>query len=203
MRGWTGGWKAAVVVVLLAGCGAPAGGGTGADAGPSETAGTGTGAAESGSSGPARPSQPARSSPARSSPAAPEGATPSRPTRAPGSPTAPAGRCAAGRAEVTVSPGGPARQRLCVRPGTVVTLVLRPRLDDRRWTAVRSSAPALVVPAGWRVDADGTAHAVLRCAGTRGGGAEVTAAARAPDVAGAARPAFTLRLDVVPYAREG
>ncbi|WP_317446929.1 hypothetical protein [Streptomyces collinus] len=202
MRGWTGGWKAAVVVVLLAGCGAPAGGGgTGAGPGPSETAGTGTGAAESGSSGPARPPRPALS--ARSSPAAPEGTTPSRPTRAPGSPTAPAGGCAAGRVEVTVSPGGPVRQRLCVRPGTVVTLVLRPRLDDRRWTAVRSSAPALVVPAGWRVDANGTAHAVLRCAGTRGGGAEVTVAARAPDVAGAARPAFTLRLDVVPYAREG
>ncbi|WP_319151229.1 hypothetical protein, partial [Streptomyces sp. WI03-4A] len=100
-------------------------------------------------------------------------------------------------------PAGGGQVGLCVRPGTVVTLVLRPRLDDRRWTAVRSSAPALVVPAGWRVDADGTAHAVLRCAGTRGGGAEVTAAARAPDVAGAARPAFTLRLDVVPHAREG
>ncbi|MET8586610.1 hypothetical protein ABZX39_37985 [Streptomyces collinus] len=199
MRGWTGGWKAAVVVVLLAGCGAPAGGGgTGADPGPSGSAGTGTGPAESGSSGPDRPSRPARSSPS-----GPGGSAPSRPTHAPGPPSAPAGGCAAGRAEIIVSPGGPVRQRLCVRPGTVVTLVLRPRPDDRRWTAVRSSAPALVAPADWRVDADGTAHAVLRCAGTRGGGAEVTAAARAPDVAGAARPAFTLRLDVVPYAREG
>ncbi|MER6474303.1 hypothetical protein [Streptomyces collinus] len=203
MRRWAGGWKAALVVVLLAGCGTPAGGGTGAGPGPSESAGTGAGPAESGSSGPARPSQSAQSSPARSSPSTPQGSAPSRPTRAPGSPAAPAGECAAGRAKVTVSPGGPVRQRLCVRPGTVVTLVLRPRLDDRRWTAVHSSAPALVVPAGWRVDADGTAHAVLRCAGTRGGGAEVTAAARAPDVAGAARPVFTLRLDVVPYARQG
>ncbi|WP_333775244.1 hypothetical protein [Streptomyces sp. IBSBF 3136] len=195
MRGWGGGRRAAVVVVLLAGCGAPAGGGTGAGPGPSESAGTGTGAGQSGSSGPARPSHAQPSAPARS--------TPSLPTRAPGSPSAPADGCAAGRAEVTVSPGGPLRQRLCVRPGTVVTLVLRPRLDDRRWTGVRSSAPALVVPAGWHVDGDGTAHAVLRCAGTRGGGAEVTAAARAPDVAGAARPAFTLRLDVVQHAQEG
>ncbi|MFF7240574.1 hypothetical protein [Streptomyces collinus] len=201
MPGWTGGWRVAVVVVLLAGCGAPAGGGgTGAGPGPSGSAGTGTGPAESGSSGPARPSRPA---PPSRAPSAPAGSGPSRPTRAPGSPATPSGGCAGGRAEITVSPGGPVRQRLCVRPGTVVTLVLGPRLDDKRWTGVRSSAPALVVPAGWRVDGDGTAHAVLRCAGTRGGAAEVTAAARAPDVAGAARPAFTLRLDVVPYAREG
>ncbi|MGW0211973.1 hypothetical protein ACWDZ8_41830 [Streptomyces sp. NPDC003233] len=51
--------------------------------------------------------------------------------------------------------------------------------------------------------ADGTAHATLRCAGTRGGTAQVTAAAKAPDIAGAARPVFTLDVDVVPYAQEG
>ncbi|MEV6840585.1 acetyl-CoA synthetase [Streptomyces sp. NPDC051133] len=90
-----------------------------------------------------------------------------------------------------------------MRPGTTVTLVLHPRLDDKRWGDVLSSAPALVVPSGRRVDADGTAHAVLRCAGTRGGAAVITVAARAPDVAGAARTAFTLDLTVVPYTREG
>ncbi|MEU2779726.1 acetyl-CoA synthetase [Streptomyces sp. NPDC007162] len=105
--------------------------------------------------------------------------------------------------EVSVAAGEPVRRQLCVRPGTVVSLVLRPRADDRRWTGVRSSAPALVVVSGWRVDADGTARATLRSAGTRGGRAEVTAQAKAPDVAGAARVAFTLDVAVVPYAREG
>jgi hypothetical protein len=92
---------------------------------------------------------------------------------------------------------------LCVRPGTVVSLVLEPRADDRRWTAVRSSAPVFVVVSGWRVDADGTGRASLRCAVTRGGTSVVTALAKAPDVAGAARAAFTLHLSVVPYPKEG
>jgi hypothetical protein len=85
----------------------------------------------------------------------------------------------------------------------VVSLVLDPRVDDKRWTAVRSSAPVFVVVSGWRVDADGTARASLRCAGTRGGTAEVTAKAKAPDVAGASRVAFTLHVDVVPYTTQG
>ncbi|MFF7969911.1 hypothetical protein [Streptomyces sp. NPDC007905] len=191
MRWWAGGWVAAVVVVLLAGCGAPAGGGSGASAGPSESRGAGPSESPGGSAGPSE-SRSERPSPS---------------TRAPSSPSvsasASAEKCAARQAEVTVSPGGPVRQRVCVRPGTVVTLVLRPRVDDKRWTGVRSSAPALVLPSGWRVAADGTAHATLRCAGTRGGAVEITAAARAPDVAGAARTAFTLDVDVVPYAREG
>ncbi|MGW4566807.1 acetyl-CoA synthetase [Streptomyces sp. NPDC004561] len=84
-----------------------------------------------------------------------------------------------------------------------MTLVLRPRLDDKRWTGVLSSAPALVTASGWRVDPDGTAHATLRCAGTRGGSAVVTAAAKAPDVAGAPHTVFTLDMSVVPYAQEG
>jgi hypothetical protein len=68
---------------------------------------------------------------------------------------------------------------------------------------VHSSAPASVLVSGWRLDTDGTARASLRCAGTRAGAAEVTASAKAPDVAGAARVAFTLDVSVVPYAREG
>ncbi|ARP73873.1 acetyl-CoA synthetase [Streptomyces pluripotens] len=118
-------------------------------------------------------------------------------------PSASSGPCRAGHAEVSVSPGDPVRRRLCVRPGAVVTLVLRPRMDDKRWTGVVSSAPALVAPSEWGLDADGTAHATLRCAGTRGGTAKVTVVAKAPDVAGAARPAFTLDVDVVPYAQQG
>ncbi|MEV5150051.1 acetyl-CoA synthetase [Streptomyces sp. NPDC052727] len=90
-----------------------------------------------------------------------------------------------------------------MRPGTVVSLVLRPRTDDKRWTAVRSSAPASVLVSGWRVDADGTAHASLRSAGARGGSARITALAKAPDVAGAARVTFALDMTVIPYAREG
>jgi hypothetical protein len=105
--------------------------------------------------------------------------------------------------QVTVSPGDSPVRQLCVRPGTVVSLVLEPRVDDRRWTAVHSSAVAFVVAAGWRVDADGTARATLRCAGARGGTAKVTVLAKAPDVAGAARAAFTLNMSVVPYPKEG
>ncbi|MFF3517014.1 acetyl-CoA synthetase [Streptomyces sp. NPDC002573] len=85
----------------------------------------------------------------------------------------------------------------------MVSLVLKPRVDDRRWTAVQSAAPVFVVASGWRVEADGTARASLRCAGTRGGTAKVTALAKAPDVAGAARAAFTLDVSVVPYPTEG
>jgi hypothetical protein len=53
------------------------------------------------------------------------------------------------------------------------------------------------------VDGEGTGRAELRCAATRGGTAEVVAPAKASDVAGAARAAFTLRVSVVPYPREG
>ncbi|MFJ5534822.1 hypothetical protein [Streptomyces sp. NPDC093261] len=53
------------------------------------------------------------------------------------------------------------------------------------------------------MDADGTAYATLRCAGTRAGRARITALAKAPDVAGAARGAFTLDVSVVPYPKEG
>lgn len=191
MRWWAGVCAIAAVVVL-AGCGASTGRGAGA----------GTGASGS------RPARPSGSSGASETPSGP--VSPGR-TDAPsggavtpsGTGSGPSGGCVAGRADVSVAPGDPVRRRLCVRPGTTLTLTLRPRLDDRRWTGVLSSAPALVVASGWRLDADGTAHATLRCAGTRGGTAEVTAAAKAPDIAGAARPVFTLDVDVVPYAQEG
>ncbi|SEE20201.1 hypothetical protein SAMN05216532_7313 [Streptomyces sp. 2231.1] len=182
MRWWTlGGAVAAIVVV--AGCGASSerGGQAGASAG-----------------GSAR--QPESASSAQRS--SPPGPPVSPGVSVPGSSAVP-GRCLAGRAELAVSPGDPVRRRLCVRPGTVVTLVLRPRVDDKRWERVRSSAPALVVASGWRLEADGTAHAALRSAGARGGEARVTVAARAPDVAGAARPVFTMDVRVVPYPREG
>ncbi|MGY6023476.1 acetyl-CoA synthetase [Streptomyces spinosirectus] len=68
---------------------------------------------------------------------------------------------------------------------------------------MHSSAPVFVVASGWRVGPDGSAHASLRCAGTRGGSARITALAKAPDVAGAARAAFTLDVSVVPYPKEG
>ncbi|MET8770903.1 acetyl-CoA synthetase [Streptomyces sp. NPDC004658] len=136
-----------------------------------------------------------------SAPSAP--APPTSPAPPATASSAPATGCVARRTEVAVAPGDPPRRRLCVRPGTVVSLVLRPRADDKRWTAVRSSAPVFVLVSGWRVDADGTAHASLRAAGTRGGDARVTALAKAPDVAGVARVAFTLDMTVSPYAREG
>ncbi|MER5914848.1 hypothetical protein ABT124_31400 [Streptomyces sp. NPDC001982] len=111
--------------------------------------------------------------------------------------------CATGHVQVTVSPGDPVTRRLCVRPGTVVSLVLQPRTDDARWTGVHSSAPVFVLPEGWRRDTDGTAHTNLRCAGVRAGAAVVTASAKAPDVAGAPHIVFTLDVIVVPYGREG
>ncbi|MEV6112869.1 hypothetical protein AB0L59_10140 [Streptomyces sp. NPDC052109] len=192
MRWWAGGCAIAVVVVL-AGCGASGGGGAKAGASGSRSPRPSSPRASAPPGAPASPGGPA-SSGGTTTPAAP-------PSGAPAGPSARA--CVAGQAEVAVSPGDPVRRRLCVRPGTVVTLVLRPRPDDKRWTGVLSSAPALVVPSGWRVDSDGTAHATLRCAGTRGGTAEVTASAKAPDVAGAARPVLTLDVLVVPYAQEG
>ncbi|MFF0079592.1 acetyl-CoA synthetase [Streptomyces canus] len=134
----------------------------------------------------------------------PTGGTPSEnPSGSAAAPSPSAASCVSGRAEVTFSPGDAVVQRLCLRPGAVVSLVLKPRTDDRRWTAVLSSAPAFVLASGWRVDADGTARASLRCAGTRGGTAQVTARAKAPDVAGAARVAFTLHVDVLPYPTQG
>lgn len=121
----------------------------------------------------------------------------------PSAPSPSSGSCAAGQAEVTVSPGDAVEQRLCVRPGTVVSLVLKSRTDDKRWTALHSSAPAFVVVSRWQPESDGSARASLRCAGTRGGTARITATAKAPDVAGAARVAFTLDLSVVPYTTQG
>ena len=170
------------VVVVLAGCHTSEGGGS--VGGPSESGGS------------TRPSAGASTHTS----GVPTGGSPS--ASATSSSASPA-NCAAGHTEVTVSPGDAVVRRLCVRPGTVVSLVLRPRPDDKRWTAVRSSAPAFALASGWRADTDGTAHASLRCAGTRGGEAEVTASAKAPDVAGAARVAFTLRVSVVPYTTQG
>ncbi|WP_020133480.1 hypothetical protein [Streptomyces sp. 351MFTsu5.1] len=92
---------------------------------------------------------------------------------------------------------------MCVRPGTVVSLVLSPRTDGKRWTAVRSSAPALVLVTGRQVAADGAAHVSLRAAGTRGGSARITVSAKEPDLAGAGGVGFTLDVTVTPYAREG
>ena len=182
MRWWAGAW-AVVAVLALAACGSSDGGGS-ASGSPSGRPST---EPSSGSTS-ARPSRPPSSS-------APSGSA--------ASPSASATGCVAGRTLVTVEPGDPVQRRLCVRPGTVISLVLRPRVDDKRWTDVRSSAPVFVVVTGWRRDPDGTAHASLRCAGTRGGTAQITAPAKAPDVAGAARVAFTLDVTVTPYPREG
>ena len=182
MRWWAGVSMIAGIAVLAA-CGTSAGGGS---------AGGASG------SGSARQSSPA---PTHAS-ASPTG-TGGSPSESATAPSASAGSCAAGHAEVGGRPGDAVEQRLCVRPGTVVSLVLRPRNDDKRWTAVHSSAPALVQASGWRLEADGTARASLRCTGTRGGTAEITALAKAPDVAGAARGAFTLRVSVLPYPTQG
>ena len=184
MRWWTGAWLIAGTVVLAA-CGTSAGGG--AAGRPSESASP----------------RPSSTAPTRSaSPSTPTGAT-RTPSESATTPSSSAGNCTAGHASVSFAPGDPVDQRLCVRPGTTVSLVLRPRADDKRWTAVHSSAPVFVQVTAWRLAPDGTAHASLRCAGTRGGTAEITALAKAPDVAGAARAAFTLRVSVVPYTTQG
>ncbi|MGW1559386.1 hypothetical protein ACWCQ1_23115 [Streptomyces sp. NPDC002144] len=191
MRWWAGVWVAAGVVALVA-CGGSTGGGGGSGS-PSPGRSSGPPASPSAGSSSTAPASPSPTPP--SSPSGSRSASPSASASAAG--------CVAGHAEVTVAPGDPVERQLCVRPGTVVTLVLRPRVDDRRWTAVSTSAPAFVVVSGWRQDADGTAHASLRSAGARGGTARITALAKAPDVAGAARPGFTLRMSVVPYPTQG
>ncbi len=196
MRCWAGVWAAAGVAVLVA-CGTSAGG-------PSGPSGGSGGATEPSGGASTRASAVPSPSPTPSSSVSPTGGSPSEhPSGSAGVPSPSAASCVSGRTEVLFSPDDPVVQRLCLRPGAVVSLVLRPRADDRRWTAVRSSAPVFVLASGWRVDADGTARASLRCAGTRGGTAEVTARAKAPDVAGAARVAFTLHVDVLPYPTKG
>jgi len=198
-----GSWTSLMTVLVALSCVLTACGGGGddsdADSAPPRTA-TDSPTATPSDSGPDTPGAP-------SSPSATRSATlPSTPsTRAPASQgkasTSPG--CVAGSITVTHRLGDASVRDLCVRPGTVVSLVLRPRTDGKRWTAVRSSAPALVLASGWRVDVDGTAHASLRCAGTRGGTADVTVSAKAPDLAGAARVAFTLHVSVVPYTTQG
>ena len=179
MRWWVGVWAVAGAAVLVA-CGASAGGPSGSG---------------SGTAGPSGGASTGRTSAAPSPSARPSGSGAAPPSSAAG--------CVAGHVEVAVRPGDAVVRRLCVRPGTVIALVLEPRVDDKRWTAVASSAPALVTASGWRLDTDGTAHASLRCAGTRGGAAVVTAKAKAPDVAGAAQTVLTLHVDVVPHTTQG
>ncbi|MFI5823472.1 hypothetical protein ACIA8I_30905 [Streptomyces rishiriensis] len=184
------------VVAVLAACSTSPGDGSGGGASENHSTEPPRGAPTSGSAPPASPAPSSPASTRTASPAAPSPSSPAVPSSAPAA-------CVAGRTEVTVAPDDAPRRRLCVRPGTVVSLVLQARTDDKRWTAVRSSAPVFVLASGWRVDADGTAHASLRPAGTRGGSATITALAKAADVAGAARVTFTLDLTVTPQAREG
>lgn len=198
MRWWAG-WWAVTGVVLLAACGGSGGGSGGGSPGPSDGGAASVTAAPPSTSPAAGPSRSPSTSASTSASAEPSQGDSSVP--ATGS-AAPLASCFAGRVEVTVSPGDAVERRLCVRAGAVVSVTLRPRADDRRWTAVRSSAPGLVLASGWRTDADGTAHATLRCATVRAGTAVITVAAKAPDVAGAARTAFTLRVSVLPYAKE-
>lgn len=196
MRWWAAGWIVPVVAVLAA-CSTSPGDGSGGGASENHSTEPPRGAPTSGSAPPASPAPSSPASTRTASPAAPSPSLPAVPS------SAPAAACVAGRTEVTVAPDDAPRRRLCVRPGTVVSLVLQARTDDKRWTAVRSSAPVFVLASGWRVDADGTAHASLRPAGTRGGSATITGLAKAADVAGAARVTFTLDLTVTPQAREG
>ncbi|MFE9881666.1 hypothetical protein [Streptomyces sp. NPDC005784] len=191
MRWWAGGWIVAGVFVLAA-CGASAGGGSAVGPSGSRSAGSPGPSTGAPTRTPAAPSSTARPSPTGRSPSTPA-ITPSAST----------GHCAAGHAKVGVSPGDTPERHLCVRPGTTVSLVLRPRNDDKRWTGVLSSAPAFALVSGWEMSADGTARVSVRCAGTRGGTADVTVSAKAPDVAGAPRVAFTLHVRVVPYTTQG
>jgi hypothetical protein len=196
MRWWTGAWMVAGIVIL-AGCGASPGGGSAGRPSGSTSAGPSAGAPThaSGVPSPSAPANPTASATEKG---------PSRGTSGPAAtPAASETSCAAGHVTVTVAPGDAVERRLCVRPGTVVSLVLQARSDGKRWSAVHSSTPVFVLASGWKADADGTAHASLRCANTRGGTARVTALAKTPDIAGAARGAFILEVSVVPYPKEG
>ena len=180
MRWWRIGGCVIALVGVLAGCGTSDTGGSAAK-GPSEGPSRGTSAGTS----------------------APTSVPPSSQAPSASAPQPSAGNCLSGQVELTVSPGDPVRRPVCVRSGTAVFLILSPRIDGKRWTAVRSSAPALVLVSGLRVAADGTAHISLRTAGTRGGSAEIGVSAKEPDVAGTGGVAFTLAVTVTPYAREG
>lgn len=188
MRWWAGAWMIAGMVALAA-CGGPSGGSSGSGTGPSRPPSSAAGESSAAPSARATGASPSESVSASAPASASASAAPHS--------------CAAGHTEVTVLPGDPVRQRVCVRPGAVVSLVLDPRADDKRWTAVRSSAPALVQPSGWRPAADGTVRVSLRCAGTRGGAAAVTVLAKEPDLAGTGGVAFTLEVDVVPHTTAG
>lgn len=188
MRWWAVGWMVAGMVVMAA-CSSSSDGDAAARPSGSRSAEPSTGASTHTSA-----------SPSMSESASPPSGRPSAPA---GSPSTTVQGCAAGHTKVAVSPGDKVERKLCVRPGTEVSLVLHPRADDKRWTGVQSSAPVFVLVSGWRVASDGTAYATLRCAGTRAGNAKITGLAKAPDVAGAADGAFTLDISVVPYPRQG
>jgi hypothetical protein len=190
MRWWTAGWMVAGVVALAACSASPGNRSAGA---PSENH------SMEPTTSSAPPASPVPAAPPSTRTQSPTGPSPSAP--APSSSPSATG-CVAGQTEITITPSDPPRRQLCARPGTTVSRVLQPRTDHKRWKAVHSSAPIFVLVSGWRVDADGTAHASLRCAGTRGGSAIITALAKAPAASGSAHGVFALDMTVIHYARE-
>ncbi|MFE4869771.1 acetyl-CoA synthetase [Streptomyces sp. NPDC056682] len=83
----------------------------------------------------------------------------------------------------------PAARRLCVRPGTTVTVVLEPR-PGGSWPPPHTSSPMLATVTATATDRDGTSHVTLRAART----GSVTITWGPVDA-----PAFTLQLDVAAY----
>ncbi len=170
MRWWAVGWMVAGLVAI-AGCSSSSEGDAAAGPSGSRSVKPPTGAS---ARTPAGPSTSETASPTAGNPSAPAG-TPS--SAVPG--------CAAGHVKVAISPGDERRTAAvrCVR-GRGYLSSCSPGQTTSGGEACRARRPCCpcIRMAG---DADGTAHATLRCAGTRAGKAKITALVKAPDVAGA------------------
>lgn len=180
-------WLGAVLVALsclLTACGS-SGGSSEADSSPSRPSATPPTAtpSESTPSTPGTPGSPSATGSATSPPS---------PSTRPPSPhgtasTSPA--CVAGATTVIHQPGDASVQNLCVRSGTTVTVVLKPRAHGS-WPQPRSSNPMLALVTSSTTDDKGGCRVTVRAA--RIGSASIT---WGPQSA----PVFTLRLSVAAY----
>ncbi|WP_225095800.1 acetyl-CoA synthetase [Streptomyces sp. CoH27] len=102
----------------------------------------------------------------------------------------PSPRCIAGAATVTHASGDASTQSLCVRSGTTVTVVLKPRAQGS-WPQPRSSNPMLALVTSSATDGQGVTRVTVRAA--RMGAVTVTWGP-------ASAPLFTLRLSVAAYS---
>ncbi|MGW2425401.1 hypothetical protein ACWC0C_40235 [Streptomyces sp. NPDC001709] len=115
---------------------------------------------------------------------------PSRASAAPPTGTSSASPgCVAGSTTLAHGPRDASVHHLCVRSGTTVTVILKPR-EQGRWPLPRSSNPMLALVTSSATDSEGVTRVTVRAART--GAVTVT---WGPQSA----PLFTLRLSVAAY----